>query len=1035
MVTQNSNPSSAQSVGSSKEFICEVRFAVVMYGGVSLAIYINGIANQLLKMVESNQSGKVEPIYNVYREVGKEYAKRVFGNTSNCEVRLKVDVISGTSAGGINGIFLAKAIANNESMEKLKFLWIEEGDIEKLINDMASREKGDINFTDLKSHPEYTPIGRESKGLPKSLLSSDRMYRKLCEALYGMKGTHSAPGDLVDLFITTTNFYGRRIPIQLADRLVWEHRYKHVFHLSNIADKYLNKCGNKSSPCFPHFSQENIPFLAFAARSTSAFPFAFEAITFDDIIKVFPNLVSYYNDFFLVDNIADPNEGRGLKDDAFVDGGYLDNKPFSYAIDTISRRKSKFPVIRKMLYVEPSPEKDTKRQKPGKKPNAFKNALAAFSTLPRYETITEDIHRVQVHNNNVVRYQRIISDIEEDMWRGNGPQPVIFTDGKWEKLDLADMAKLKGKNYAAYQRLDVSSLTDYLANALCRAIGFKEQSAFFHVFRVCIMQWRDTNYVEYRPFDPTNQKGTRNSFLYHYNLPYHLRREQFIHHKIDAFFISDDDIAGSKTVKSVLNRYNWRKGIARSEQSAIDTNESPLKMKDVKDNQHNNLLAIRNKLSEIKGKIVRAYGDVPTREEYLLDFSGYENNLLLAGVEASVRDMKSFIAQRINDPEKSVGLLSAFHNILLNGELPDSGKEFTDLINKIKSIVEKFLINFENKISRKLIKANATCENVLENKTIFPGLKEEDEECKKMDVLARLPPSASVADKIAATIMDYYATYDDMDMIILPIIYGTDIGSGTIIDVHRVSPQDATSLVTEKNGIKKLAGTSFGDFGAFLEKEWRQSDMLWGELDGAETIIRSLIPNSKTAEPFISEAHKAILSDALNGKNEDEKYDILSRLIPHIKGDEDLLKKFANAVKGMNLYGVDITELCTRYNSLLEERSFRAARAFKLIARCVAVVSHMVKRVMKKSRSLSLVRRGAACMANIFLFLCRHPIISVIITALLCGAGIIVGIKFNYIPPCWRLLCWLVAIGLAVAQTVVLKYRAKIIALLSKAMP
>ena len=31
----------------------EVRFAVVMYGGVSLAIYINGVAQELLNMVRA----------------------------------------------------------------------------------------------------------------------------------------------------------------------------------------------------------------------------------------------------------------------------------------------------------------------------------------------------------------------------------------------------------------------------------------------------------------------------------------------------------------------------------------------------------------------------------------------------------------------------------------------------------------------------------------------------------------------------------------------------------------------------------------------------------------------------------------------------------------------------------------------------------------------------------------------------------------------------------------------------------------------
>src|SRR6267378_3545057 len=35
------------------EYTQEVRFAVVMYGGVSLAIYINGIAQEMLSMVRA----------------------------------------------------------------------------------------------------------------------------------------------------------------------------------------------------------------------------------------------------------------------------------------------------------------------------------------------------------------------------------------------------------------------------------------------------------------------------------------------------------------------------------------------------------------------------------------------------------------------------------------------------------------------------------------------------------------------------------------------------------------------------------------------------------------------------------------------------------------------------------------------------------------------------------------------------------------------------------------------------------------------
>ena len=46
---------------------------------------------------------------------------------------LKPDVIAGTSAGGINGIYLAKAIAGNRSQDSLRDLWFNRGDMNELV--------------------------------------------------------------------------------------------------------------------------------------------------------------------------------------------------------------------------------------------------------------------------------------------------------------------------------------------------------------------------------------------------------------------------------------------------------------------------------------------------------------------------------------------------------------------------------------------------------------------------------------------------------------------------------------------------------------------------------------------------------------------------------------------------------------------------------------------------------------------------------------------------------------------------------------
>ena len=64
----------------------EVRFGVVLYGGVSLAVYENGVAQELFRAVKGTG------IYTIIKQL------------TGCDVVL--DIISGTSAGGINGILL-----------------------------------------------------------------------------------------------------------------------------------------------------------------------------------------------------------------------------------------------------------------------------------------------------------------------------------------------------------------------------------------------------------------------------------------------------------------------------------------------------------------------------------------------------------------------------------------------------------------------------------------------------------------------------------------------------------------------------------------------------------------------------------------------------------------------------------------------------------------------------------------------------------------------------------------------------------------
>src|SRR5213080_3170335 len=94
----------------------ELRLGVVCYGGSSLAIYMHGVTKEIHRLVkasalraagEAPQSASEQAYVNLLDEL--------VAATDRVDLRVIVDVVAGTSAGGINGIYLSKALAGNRS--------------------------------------------------------------------------------------------------------------------------------------------------------------------------------------------------------------------------------------------------------------------------------------------------------------------------------------------------------------------------------------------------------------------------------------------------------------------------------------------------------------------------------------------------------------------------------------------------------------------------------------------------------------------------------------------------------------------------------------------------------------------------------------------------------------------------------------------------------------------------------------------------------------------------------------------------------
>ena len=95
----------------------ELRLALVCYGGISLAVYMHGITKEIWRLVCASRAfhdsetpkGGSEGVYHaLLQEIEEQGAIRV---------RVLADIIAGASAGGINGIFLAQAIATGQSLD------------------------------------------------------------------------------------------------------------------------------------------------------------------------------------------------------------------------------------------------------------------------------------------------------------------------------------------------------------------------------------------------------------------------------------------------------------------------------------------------------------------------------------------------------------------------------------------------------------------------------------------------------------------------------------------------------------------------------------------------------------------------------------------------------------------------------------------------------------------------------------------------------------------------------------------------------
>jgi patatin-related protein len=347
----------------------EVRLAATMTGGVSLAIWMAGVAREINLLTQASQWRRVGgdlPADSTLKPHAEQSLKLYRKLIDLLDIVVDVDILSGTSAGGINAALLASSRVTGSDLGGLRNIWLDIGALTELIR----------NPTD--------------KVVPSLLYGDRRMFSELNKQIPDLKPGPFPPTKYPEqlgrpsttLYVTTTlingetsqftDSFGTRV--QDVDR-----RGVFTFTETDLADK------------------DKFSALALAARSSASFPAAFEPsfVPFTKGVKATKDVPARppMADFI---NIT--------RSHWVADGGLLDNQPIDVLLQRIFDRPAERPVRRVLLFVVPSSGPQLVQQPPPDEvdqPLGLVEGLMKDLTAVTTQSIAADLRTIRAHQDRM----------------------------------------------------------------------------------------------------------------------------------------------------------------------------------------------------------------------------------------------------------------------------------------------------------------------------------------------------------------------------------------------------------------------------------------------------------------------------------------------------------------------------------------------------------------------------------------------------------------------------------------------------------
>ncbi len=469
----------------------------------------------------------------------------------------------------------------------------------------------------------------------------------------------------------------------------------------------------------------------------------------------------------------------------YVDGGVLDNKPFTHTIREIFHRTAHRLTSRFLIYVEPDPVRFDKAAK-AEKPDIFKAVIDSLTSIPGYESIADDLALLEEHNDRVEQHTRLTRELDVPAGATQVGDDVVATLYRNSRLNqiarraATGLLREKGRDRPLTDPRRRRAAAELIA-------GFSEL-----VSRL-----------------DESSPGSWEDKLRNFGVYFRLRR--LFHCSYDIREKIRDSVADAPETPLLIE---WRKAIncqitlleiVRHQMEALVDQADIVRWDEVTD--------FLGGESDLKSRLDRV-------EEIWQYLSAAYNKLL---------DVRSFDGSGALPPDG--------YGERWQQEEPAPWLDAETL----KGFRERLVAHrrsLEARISDRDPDALSIPEPTSTDPTNLLHVADAQEE-------AMFSYFAEEIGGPAQEVFTLYQRFAYIDAHLFPMEHLSGLESKDYIRTVRFSLRDAKCGFSNKSLEKKLSGDAVHHFGGFFKRSWRANDILWGRLDGVCQLAETLLGKEK----------------------------------------------------------------------------------------------------------------------------------------------------------------------------------------------